>query len=166
MSAWYDAPAFVQSSLRTEGKVQARFGLPCSELVIGYYSCALKLKHSILLQGRVYIFPRHLGFACDLLGQVRSISLKFSDIISVRKAKTALVVPNAIDIQTINGDSYFFASFLSRNEAYRHIHDLWTIAKGVAAADIVESEDFVDAESDEYLEQSTPFLAAAVSYGR
>jgi hypothetical protein len=165
MSAWYDNPAFLQSAFRTEGKVQDRFGLPYSELVLGYYSCALKLKHSILLQGRLYIFPRHLGFACDLLGQAKSITIKFSDIESVRKAKTALVVPNAIDIQTVNGESYFFASFLSRNEAYRHVHDLWAIAKGVAAADIDQVACLVGPGSDEFLEQSAPFLAATM-YGR
>jgi hypothetical protein len=106
-----------------------------------------------------------LGFACDLLGQAKSIAVKFSDIVSVRKAKTALVVPNAIDIQTINGDSYFFASFLSRNEAYRHVHDLWAIAKGVAAADIVQADCLVDPGSDEFLQESVPFLAVTM-YGR
>jgi hypothetical protein len=144
--------------LQADGKLQARFGLPCSELLLASYSCAMKLKHSILLQGRMYVFPRHIGFACDLLGQVKSISLRFSEIDSIKKAKTALVVPNAISIQTNNGNAYFFASFLSRNEAFRLVYDLWAIAKGVAKA---QHLDGMESAGVEILERSAPYIASS-----
>ncbi|MGB1601175.1 MAG: GRAM domain-containing protein, partial [Promethearchaeia archaeon] len=38
-----------------------------------------------LLQGRLYIFPRHVCFACDLIGNVRSLVIAFADITEIRK---------------------------------------------------------------------------------
>jgi hypothetical protein len=115
-------------------KLQARFGLEGSELPLQSYSCALRLKSSILLQGRMHIFPRHIGFASDLLGQAaKTVVIKLSNITEIKKAKTAMVLSNAILIRTELGESIFFTSFLYRNDAYYIIHDLWAIAKGIAA---------------------------------
>ena len=161
-SSWYEAiadgPVFGNASFRfaAEGKLQARFGLRGTELVLGSYSCALKEKHSILLQGRLYIFPHHIGFACDLLGQVKSIVLLLSDIVSIKKAKTALVVPNAINIEVSNGESFFFASFLSRNEAYGLVHDLWKIARGVAAVNDLSDGGICEGKEDELIRALMP----------
>lgn len=113
--------------------LQSRFGLPLTEILLESYACALKQKNSILLQGRIYVFPHHIGFSCDLIGQTRTISLNFSEIAAIKKAKTVIFVPNAIEIITTDDERYVFASFLYRNEAFRMMHNLWAIAKGIAA---------------------------------
>ncbi len=115
-------------------KVQLRFGLPNTEIVLGKYVCALQRKHGALLQGRLHVFPNYVAFACDLPGFVHSLVLKLSDVSLVKKAKTLVVVPNSIEISMLGGSSYFFTSFLSRNDAYHTIHDLWSIAKGIETA--------------------------------
>lgn len=105
-----------------------RFHLPDSELLIEDYACAL---HStILLQGRMYIFPRHVCFACDLIGNVKSLCIAFKDVTDIRKAKTAFIIPNAIEITTAH-EKYLFASFLFRREAYQGLSNFWAIAKGI-----------------------------------
>jgi hypothetical protein len=91
----------------------------------------LKQKSAFLLQGRLYVFPHHVGFACDFLGQNRTTIFKFSDISSMKKAKTAMFVPNAIEISISSSERYLFTSFIYRNEAYRMIHNLWAITKGI-----------------------------------
>jgi hypothetical protein len=118
----------------TDFKVQTRFGLPKTEIVLGKYLCALQRKNGALLQGRMHVFPNHVAFACDLPGFTHSVLLKLADISQIRKAKTLVVVPNSIIIRMINGTGYFLTSFLSRNDAYHLIYDLWSIAKGVEAA--------------------------------
>ena len=60
--------------------------------------------------------------------------LKLSEVSRVKKTKTLLIIPNAIEIRMAEGTSYEFTSFLSRNEAYHQIYDLLLIAKGIEAA--------------------------------
>ncbi len=119
--------------------MRTRFGLPNSEIVLGKYVCALHRKRGSLLQGRIYILPNYVAFTCDLPGFTHSILLKLADISLVKKAKTLLVVPNSIEIRMIGGQRYFLTSFLSRNDAYHLIYDLWSIAKGVEAAKSIET---------------------------
>ena len=114
-------------------KVPARFGLPTTEIVLGNYMCALQSKHGTLLQGRMHLFPNYVAFACDLPGFTHSVLVKLSDVSRVKKAKTLGVVPNSIEILMLGGTRYFITSFLSRNEAYHLIYDLWSIAKGIEA---------------------------------
>ena len=103
-------------------------------MVLAKYLCALQRKNGTLLQGRMHIFPNYVAFACDLPGYMHSILLKLADVSLVKKAKTLLVVPNSIEIRMIGGTNYFFTSFLSRNDTYHLIFDLWSIAKGVEVA--------------------------------
>ena len=114
-------------------KVRARFGLPNTEIVLGKYICALQSKHTSLLQGHMHVFPNYVAFACDLTGFTHFILLKLSDVSRVNKAKAFGVVPNSIEILMLGGTRYFITSFLSRNEAYHLIYDLWSIAKGIEA---------------------------------
>ncbi|MCL7029842.1 hypothetical protein MKW94_030059, partial [Papaver nudicaule] len=51
-------------------------------------------------------------------------AIPFSEVTCIRKAKTAAIFPNAIEI-IAGGKRYFFASFLSRDEAYRVIVEGW-----------------------------------------
>lgn len=67
------------------------------------------------------------AFPMPLLQKV----LPLRDITVVRKAKTAAVFPNAIEIVAW-GKRHFFASFLSRDEAYRLIILNWSMHSGYA----------------------------------
>ncbi|KAI3945604.1 hypothetical protein MKX01_029716, partial [Papaver californicum] len=51
-------------------------------------------------------------------------AIPFNEVTCIRKAKTVQIFPNAIEI-IAGGKRYFFASFLSRDEAYRVIVDGW-----------------------------------------
>ncbi|KAJ8447279.1 hypothetical protein Cgig2_013056 [Carnegiea gigantea] len=55
--------------------------------------------------------------------------ISFQDVTSVRRAKTAGIFPNAIEI-VAGGKRHFFASFLSRDEAFKLIVDGWSQCGG------------------------------------
>jgi GRAM domain len=46
------------------------------------------------------------------------VILRTKDIVKVSKEKTALVIPNAIQITTNDDKSYFFASFATRDKTF------------------------------------------------
>ncbi|EDO26770.1 predicted protein [Nematostella vectensis] len=52
------------------------------------------------------------------------VTINCSEVISIRKEKTALVIPNAIQIST-EGEKYFFASFISRDTAFTVLFRIW-----------------------------------------
>ena len=114
--------------------LQARLGLPSTEVLLAKYHCALRTHSLSLCQGRLYIFPKHVAFVCDVIGQTQAILVKLVDVAHVKKAKTLMLLPNAIEIRLIDGKSFFLTSFLSRNEAYHQLYDLWSISKGIEQA--------------------------------
>ena len=61
---------------------------------------------------------------------MRSLVIAYADIIDIRKAKTAFIIPNAIEISTVE-HKLVFASFLFRREAYKGLCNFWSIAKVV-----------------------------------
>ncbi|MBA0737023.1 hypothetical protein Gogos_010506, partial [Gossypium gossypioides] len=88
-----------QSALRSE-EYRQLFRLPPEEFLVQDFNCAFQ--ESILLQKVI----------------------AFNEITSVNRAKTAGIFPNAIEIFA-GGRRYFFASFLSRDEAFKIINDGW-----------------------------------------
>jgi hypothetical protein len=50
--------------------------------------------------------------------------VRWSDVISISKEKTALVIPNAIQIGT-DKEKYFFTSFAARDKTYLMLYKLW-----------------------------------------
>ena len=132
--------------------LQRRFNLPPSEILIEDYACALH--HGILLQGRMYVYPRHVCFACDLIAKTRTICIPFTDVTDIRKATTALIFHNAIEIHTTE-HKYLFASFLFRREAYKGLTNFWTISRAIVSA-------LRDAKSLEEEEEEDEALKAAV----
>lgn len=54
--------------------------------------------------------------------------IAFADIIEIEKKTTAYFIPNAIQIST-DSAKHFFASFLSRDQAYDLMVDIWRIAR-------------------------------------
>lgn len=92
------------------------------------YICALRKK--ILLQGRLFIFERHLCFHSSLFGYQKAKVIPLDAVIEIDKKKN-VGFPNSIQITwdaSPQGESIkkeFFTSFLSREEAYKLIIGLW-----------------------------------------
>lgn len=86
------------------------------------YSCALQKE--ILVQGRIYVTQNYLCFHANIFGWETNLTLKWKDVASIAKEKTALVIPNAILIST-KSDRYFFTSFVSRDKTYVMLFRVW-----------------------------------------
>ncbi|XP_023644716.1 protein VASCULAR ASSOCIATED DEATH 1, chloroplastic [Capsella rubella] len=98
------------------------FRLPAEEVLVQDFNCACQ--ESILLQGHMYLFIHYICFYSNIFGYETKKVIPFSEISCVKRAKTAGIFPNAIEILA-GGKKYFFASFLSRDEAFKLIHDGW-----------------------------------------
>ncbi|CAM6022337.1 unnamed protein product [Sphagnum balticum] len=98
------------------------FHLPPEEMLIEDFNCALQ--KNILLQGHMYLFNRYVCFYSNIFGYEKKKVIPLKNVTCIRKAKTAGVFPNAIEIIAW-GKKHFFASFLSRDEAFRLIIDGW-----------------------------------------
>ncbi|CAN6462008.1 unnamed protein product [Victoria cruziana] len=109
-------------SLRSE-EYRQLFRLPAEEVLVQDFNCAFQ--ENILLQGHMYLFVHYICFYANIFGFETKKVIPFNEVSSVQKAKTAGLFPNAIEI-VASEKKYFFASFLSRDEAYRLIVDGWT----------------------------------------
>ncbi|KAI9312932.1 GRAM domain-containing protein [Dichotomocladium elegans] len=127
--------------------------VPEDDPLIEDFGCALQKE--ILLQGRVYISEQHICFNANIFGWITNLVVAFSDIIEIEKKTTALFIPNAIQIST-EQSKHFLTSFLSRDQAYDLIVDVWNQSKQACEDkrskfedDDVDDSD-LDDESDEY----------------
>ncbi|KAJ4727269.1 GRAM domain family protein, putative isoform 1 [Melia azedarach] len=109
------------ASLRSE-EYRQLFRLPPDEVLVQDFNCAFQ--ESILLQGHMYLFVHYVCFYSNIFGFETKKIIPFDEITTVRRAKTAGIFPNAIEIFA-GGRKYFFASFLSRDEAFKIINDGW-----------------------------------------
>ncbi|XP_038874398.1 protein VASCULAR ASSOCIATED DEATH 1, chloroplastic isoform X2 [Benincasa hispida] len=122
----------IQSSalLRSE-EYRQFFRLPSDEVLIEDFNCAFQ--ENILIQGHMYLFVHYICFYSNIFGFETKKIIPLQEITAVRKAKTAGIFPNAIEI-FVGEKKYFFASFLSRDEAFNLINDGWLQhAKGTEA---------------------------------
>ncbi|CEP07937.1 hypothetical protein [Parasitella parasitica] len=144
--------------------------VPEEDNLIEDFGCALQKE--ILLQGRIYISESYLCFNANIFGWVTNLVIAFADIIEIEKKTTAYFIPNAIQIST-DSAKHFFASFLSRDQAYDLMVDIWRIARpdlvpsketegGAHDADEVSSASSSDSslsddqdESDSYYDSDT-----------
>lgn len=115
-----DADVLVFSARSEEYRLL--FRLPPDEVLVQDFNCALQ--ENILLQGHMYLFVHHICFYSNIFGFETKKTIPFNEVTCVRKAKTAAIFPNAIEI-VASGKKHFFGSFLSRDEAYRLIVDGW-----------------------------------------
>ncbi|KAJ8748799.1 hypothetical protein K2173_011355 [Erythroxylum novogranatense] len=109
------------ASLRSE-EYRQLFRLPPDEALVQDFNCAFQ--ESILLQGHMYLFVHYICFYSNIFGFETKKIIHFNEITSVKRAKTAGLFPNAIEI-IAGAKKYFFASFLSRDEAFKLITDGW-----------------------------------------
>ncbi|CAM8904649.1 unnamed protein product [Rhodiola kirilowii] len=105
------------------------FRLPPGEVLVQDFNCALQ--ESMLYQGHMYVFRNYICFYSNIFGFETKKILPFSEITLLRRAKTAGIFSNAIEIST-GERKHFFASFLSRDEAFNLISDLCPDCENVA----------------------------------
>ncbi|XP_062099291.1 protein VASCULAR ASSOCIATED DEATH 1, chloroplastic isoform X2 [Humulus lupulus] len=72
----------------------------------------------------MYLFVHYICFYSNIFGYETKKMIPFHEVTSVRRAKTAGIFPNAIEIFA-GCKKYFFGSFLSRDEAFKLINDGW-----------------------------------------
>lgn len=99
--------------------------VPEDDYLIEDYSCALQ--REILLAGRIYISEGHICFSSNILGWVTTLVISFEEIVSVERENTALVIPNAIAIQTLHA-RHTFRSLLSREATYELMIGIWKVS--------------------------------------
>ncbi|KAK4522070.1 uncharacterized protein ATC70_004609 [Mucor velutinosus] len=121
--------------------------VPDQERLIDDYGCALQKE--ILLQGRVYISEHHLCFNANIFGWITNLVIAFADIEDIEKRSTAIFIPNAILISTCSS-KHFLASFLSRDQAYDQMVEIWTASRASNSTIQVHASGFKGDDATEF----------------
>ncbi|KAJ7950780.1 GRAM domain family protein, putative isoform 1 [Quillaja saponaria] len=83
------------SVLRSE-EYRQLFRLPTDEVLIEDFNCAFQ--ENILIQGHMYLFVHFICFYSNIFGFETKNIIPFNEVTSVKKAKTAGIFPNAIEV--------------------------------------------------------------------
>ncbi|XP_062189113.1 protein VASCULAR ASSOCIATED DEATH 1, chloroplastic-like isoform X2 [Phragmites australis] len=121
------------------------FRLSPDEVLVQDFNCALQ--ENILFQGHMYLFLHHICFYSNIFGYETKKTIPLQEVTDVRKAKTAAIFPNAIEI-VAGSKRHLFGSFMSRDEAYRIIVDGWEHHVSDARV-LLERQDTKSASSSE-----------------
>uniref|UniRef100_A0A1I7YP45 VASt domain-containing protein n=1 Tax=Steinernema glaseri TaxID=37863 RepID=A0A1I7YP45_9BILA len=95
------------------------------ENFVASYSCAFQ--REILAQGRLYLSDKSVAFAANIFGWETKHVIRFGDVANIKRAKTAKIFPNSIEIETKDGQKHFFASFANREKSYVLMYRLWQL---------------------------------------
>jgi len=120
-TSWYNA-VYPSYKSRTEDFKKIFTSLPSNERLIAEYSCAIQ--KDILVHGRLYATVNYLCFYANIFRWETSVALRWKDVNGLTKEKTALVIPNAIQVTT-DTDKHFFTSFAARDKSYMMLFKLW-----------------------------------------
>uniref|UniRef100_A0A3B5KWV5 Si:zfos-943e10.1 n=1 Tax=Xiphophorus couchianus TaxID=32473 RepID=A0A3B5KWV5_9TELE len=82
-----------------------------------HYICALQ--REVPYHGRLYITDTHACFYSSVLLKDTKVVIPVSSIHTVKKQKTALLVPNALSLRTSEGEKYVFVSLRNRESCYQ-----------------------------------------------
>ncbi|XP_064394347.1 protein Aster-B-like [Halichondria panicea] len=96
--------------------------LPGDELLIDDYSCAFQ--RDILIHGRLYLTQSWICFYANIFSWETLLTIPFLSVQAITKEKTALVIPNAIQVSTTN-EKYGFSSLGNRDMSYNIIFKCW-----------------------------------------
>ncbi|XP_013881853.1 GRAM domain-containing protein 3 [Austrofundulus limnaeus] len=86
------------------------------EILKQSYTCALQ--KDILYQGKLFVSDNWICFHSKVFGKDIKISIPVTSVKLIRKTKTAILVPNALVIETTK-EQHVFVSFLSRNNTFK-----------------------------------------------
>ncbi|XP_029045428.2 LOW QUALITY PROTEIN: protein Aster-B-like [Osmia bicornis bicornis] len=113
-SSWYNV-LYPTYKSRSEDFKRIFKDVPDDERLVVDYSCALQ--REILVHGRLYVSQNYVCFYANIFSWETLVCLRWKDVTSITKEKTALVIPNAILICTAT-DKFFFTSFGARDKTY------------------------------------------------
>ncbi|XP_053557597.1 GRAM domain-containing protein 2B isoform X2 [Bombina bombina] len=110
-----------KSSTNQFSKTNAHFhklfkDVPKDEQLKESFTCALQ--KDLLYQGKLYISENWIGFNSKVFGKDTRLLIPVLAVTLIKKAKTAILVPNALLIATVT-DRYIFVSLLSRDTTYK-----------------------------------------------
>ena len=110
----------VATASSEDEELQRRFSLSEKQSVISSFLCAYLDR--ILLQGKMYITRTCIYFysyfnSATFIFNDTLLQVQLSEVISIRKKANLYIFNNSIKIKTVER-SYFFTSFLSRDEAF------------------------------------------------
>lgn len=91
------------------------------ELLKQSYTCALQ--RDMLYQGKMFVSQNWICFHSKVFGKDIKISIPVTSVKLIKKTKTALLVPNALVIETTDID-HVFVSFLSRNNTFKFLKSI------------------------------------------
>lgn len=155
--SWYYASMYPSYKTRRK-EFRSLFPMigPETRFVVDY-SCAYH--KDILHQGRMYVTTNSCCFYSYIFGWENKVVVEWKDVTSITKEKTAIFIPNAVQITT-KENKYFYASFVERDSSHMMLFRLWqaTLADQllsdedidqIIACEYGEGEEDEDADSDE-----------------
>lgn len=119
--SWYNV-LYPTYKSRSENFKRIFKDVPDDERLVVDYSCALQ--REILVHGRLYVSQNYVCFYANIFMWETLVSLRWKDVASITKEKTALVIPNAILICT-ESDKFFLTSFGARDKTYLMLFRVW-----------------------------------------
>lgn len=122
-----------QSSFKKHNKTFHKLfpDIPESEDLIHAYICALQKE--VPYHGRLYITDTHACFFSSVLLKDTKVVVPVSCIKRVKKQNTALLVPNALSIRTIEGDKYVFVALRNRESCFQLLRSVCPQLEDVSA---------------------------------
>ncbi|XP_049820316.1 protein Aster-B-like isoform X2 [Aethina tumida] len=121
-SSWFNS-FYPTYKSRSEDFKRIFKDVPDDERLVVDYSCALQKE--ILVHGRLYVTQNYLCFYANIFGWETNVSMKWKEVTSISKEKTALVIPNAVLISTRADQKFFFTSFVARDKTYIMLFRVW-----------------------------------------
>ncbi|XP_048351864.1 GRAM domain-containing protein 2B-like isoform X2 [Sphaerodactylus townsendi] len=91
--------------------------LPEEEELLDTFSCAWQ--REVPYHGRLYISHNHICFYCSMLRREVKVIIPAVTVSVLKKANTALLVPNAISIRTVEAEKFVFGSLRSRETTFQ-----------------------------------------------
>jgi len=122
--SWYYASMYPSYKTR-KGEFKDQFPECHKSKFVVDYSCAYH--KDILHQGRMFVTNTTCCFYSYIFGWEQRLILHWSDVTAITKEKTALFIPNAVQIVT-NDNKFFFASFVDRESSFMMMLKFWQAA--------------------------------------
>ncbi|XP_074795593.1 uncharacterized protein LOC141977803 isoform X3 [Natator depressus] len=91
--------------------------MPEEESLLDSVSCAWQ--REVPYHGRLYVSQNYICFHCSMLLRDVKVVIPVSSIAVLKKANTALLVPNALSIRTMEGEKFLFVSMRTREATYQ-----------------------------------------------
>ena len=72
----------------------------------------------------MYVSQNFISFYANIFGWETQTSIRLRDVTSITKEKTALIIPNAVQVST-ESERFFFTSFVTRDSTFMMLFKLW-----------------------------------------